>query len=131
VNANLGKATDVLERLIRRMRDQSGPVEEVIGQWTGPEVEVAAASGLGARRVMAMAVVEELGSSWGASGDPTWVDGLVPGRDDDGREVDYMFALYRRPQVYAYARLRGDSGDPPTFMRMILGVLRKPQDHRD
>jgi hypothetical protein len=81
---------------------------------------------------MAMSVVEELGQSWGATGDPTWVDGLVPERgSEDGPEMDYMLALYRRPRIYAYARLRGDGGDPPGQMRMILGVIRKPADHGD
>ena len=124
-------ATETLERLIRRMGEQAGPVEEVIGEWTGPEVAVAASSGNdGVPRAAALSVVEELGRSWGATGDPAWVDGLVPGRPDgDSPEVDFMFALYRRPRIYAYARLRGD--DAPTKMRLVLGVIRKPQDHGD
>jgi hypothetical protein len=79
-----------------------------------------------------MSVIEELGGTWGATGDPSWVEGVVPGRDDDDdTELDYMFALYRRPQVYAYARLRGDACEPPSHMRMILGVVRKPAGHGD
>jgi hypothetical protein len=127
----MGWATDVLERLIQRMGSEPGPVEEVVGEWTGPEVEVAASSGRGAPRAMAMSVVDELGKTWGPTGDPSWVDKLVPGLDDDGAEMDYMFALYHRPRIYAYARLRGDSGHPPAFMRMILGVIRKPPTHGD
>jgi hypothetical protein len=127
----MGNATDVLERLIAQMGDGTGPCEQVIGEWTGPEVAQAAASvEEGAPRESAMAVVEELGDTWGATGDPTWAHGLVPGHgDDDGPETDYMFALYRRPRIYAYARLRGDSGYPPEWMRLIVGVVRKPADH--
>ncbi len=66
------------------------------------------------------------------TGDPTWVDGLVPGRGSDTTpEQDYMFSLYRRSRIYAYARLRGDAADPPTRMQLILGVIRKPPDHGD
>ena len=45
--------------------------------------------------------------------------------------MDFMFALYRRPAVYAYVRLRGEDSDSPAFMRLVLGVLRKPVDHTD
>ncbi len=102
----MSSATAVLEQLIDRMGDGSGPVERVIGQWNGDEVPLAAASALkGTPWLMATAVVEELGKSWGATGDPTWVDGLVPDRgSEDGPELDYMFALYRRPRIYAYPR---------------------------
>jgi hypothetical protein len=129
----MSNATAVLEQLIQRMGDGSGPVERVIGQWSAEDVPLAAAAlPKGAPWAMAMSVVEELGESWGATGDPTWVDGLVPERgSEDGPEMDYMFALYRRPRIYAYARLRGDCGDPPGHMRMILGVIRKPADHGD
>jgi hypothetical protein len=129
----MSHATDVLERLIGQMGEQAGPVEEVIGEWRGPEVALAATStSEGAPRALAASVVKELGATWGATGDPAWVEGLVPGHgEDEGPELDYMFALYRRPRIYAYARLRGDSGDPPESMRMILGVIRKPQDHGD
>lgn len=75
--------------------------------------------------------MEELGQTWGATGDPTWVADLVPGYGDEGPELDYMFALYRRPRVYAYARLRGDDEDPPAHMRLVLGVLRTPAEHGD
>jgi hypothetical protein len=69
VNPSMGNATDVLERLIRQMGDQAGPVEEVIGEWTGREVSVAATSvSEGAPRELAMSVVEELGETWGATG---------------------------------------------------------------
>ena len=129
----MGNATDVLERLIRQMGDHAGPVEEVIGEWTGRDVALAATSvSEGEPRELAICVVEELGATWGATGDPTWVKGLVPGHgEDEGPEMDYMFALYRRPRIYAYARLRGDAGDPPAWMRMTLGVIRKPTDHGD
>jgi len=127
---NIG-ATDALERLIRRMGNEAGPIEELVAEWSGPEVLLAASSGHeGAPRVAALSVVAEPCGTWGATGDPAWVDGLVPDRPhDDSRERDYMFALYRRPRIYAYARLRGD--DPPTRMRMVLGVIRKPDDHGD
>ena len=126
-------ATDVLEQLIGQMADGQGPIERVIGEWHGPEVEIAASSiSDGEPRRHAMSVVDELGESWGATGDPTWVDGIVPERGgQDGAELDYMFSLYRRPRIYAYARLRGDAGDPPRKMRLILGVVRKPPDHGD
>ena len=125
-------ATEVLEGLIHRMGEASGPVEEVIGEWSGQDVELAVVSASkGAPRVMANSVVAELGETWGNTGDPTWVDGLVPGRDDlAAPEQDFMFALYRRPRIYAYARLRGDA-DPPTRLQMILGVIRKPPEHWD
>jgi len=114
------------------MGEASGPVEEVIGEWSGQDVELAVVSASkGAPRVMANSVVAELGETWGNTGDPTWVDGLVPGRDDlAAPEQDFMFALYRRPRIYAYARLRGDA-DPPTRLQMILGVIRKPPEHWD
>jgi hypothetical protein len=99
----MGTATDALEQLVRRMGDQPG--------------------------AMAMSVVDELGESWGPKGDPTWVEGLVPGYGDHEPEVDYLFALYQKPRIYAWARLRGDSGDPPAHMRMILRVITKPPDH--
>ena len=126
-------ATEVLEELIRQMGDGQGPIERIVGEWHGPEVEVAAASMEdGEPRRHAMAVVDELGESWGATGDPTWVEGLLPEPvKEDRPELDFMFALYHRPRIYAYARLRGDDGDPPRSMRMILGVLRKPADHGD
>jgi len=126
-------ATEILERLISRLGDESGPLEHFVAEWTGPDVVLAAKSiDGGAPREMAMSVVDELGESWGPTGDPTWVEGVVPGfGDDDGAELDYMLALYRRPRIYAYARLRGDAGDPPSKMRLILGVVRKPPDHGD
>jgi hypothetical protein len=80
---------------------------------------------------MAMSVVDELGESWGPTGDPTWIEGLVPGYGDHEPEIDYMVAPYRRPRIYAWARLRGDSGDKPAHIRMILGVMKKPSDHGD
>src|SRR5688500_6680966 len=84
VNPSMSHATDVLERLIGQMGEEAGPVEEVIGEWTGPEVALAATSASeGAPRVVAMSVVEELGATWGATGDPTWVEGLVPGHGED------------------------------------------------
>src|SRR5262245_30664591 len=115
------------------MGNASGPVERVIADWSGIEVSAAVTSiHHGAPRVFSMSVTEELGETWGPTGDPSWVEGVVPGRDDDDdTEVDYMFALYRRPRIYAYARLRGDTGDPPSRMRMILGVVRKPANHGD
>jgi hypothetical protein len=124
--------TVVLDELIAEMGDGSGPVERVIADWSGPEVSMAAAIQQGAPRVLAMSVIEELGRTWGATGDPSWVEGVVPGRDnDDDTELDYMFALYRRPRVYAYARLRGDTREPPSHVRMVLGVVRKLADHGD
>jgi hypothetical protein len=133
----MARTTDLLEELIRRLGDDSGPVERVIGEWTGPEVGLAADSVTGsAPRDFALSVVEELGKTWGATGDPTWVNGLVPGHGveqptGDESEIDYMFSLYRRPRIYAYARLRGDSRHPPNQMRLILGVMKKPEDHGD
>jgi hypothetical protein len=125
--------TLVLDELIAEMGDASGPVERVIADWSAAEASIAVASiHQGAVRAFAAAVIEELGDTWGPTGDPSWVEGIVPGRDDDDdSELDYMFALYRRPRVYAYARLRGDTRDPPSGMRMILGVVRKPADHGD
>jgi hypothetical protein len=40
-------------------------------------------------------------------------------------DKDYMFALYLRDGVFAYARLRGQTTDKPAHMRLILGVLRE------
>jgi hypothetical protein len=76
-------------------------------------------------------VIQELAETWGPTGDPSWVDGLVPGRPDDDKapEGDFMFGLYRRPGIYAYARLRGQPRESPSSMRLIVGVLRKPPDH--
>ena len=34
----MGTATDALEQLVRRIWDQPGPIEQVIGEWNGLEV---------------------------------------------------------------------------------------------
>lgn len=125
-------ATAILESLIGQLGDQKGPIEQVVAEWQGAEVLPSLASIIhGAARERAMEVIEELGDTWGPTGDPTWVDGLVPGRpeESDGPETDFMFGLYRRPGIYAYARLRGHSDVASPSLRLVLGVLRKPAGH--
>lgn len=125
-------ATAVLEELIKELGDRPGPVERIIGEWRGADAAEALGSiDRGVVRQTALEVVEELGKTWGATGDPSWVDGFVPGRPDDHatRETDYMFSLYRRAGIYAYARLRGEDSDSPSSVGLVLGVLRKPADH--
>ena len=125
-------ATAILESLIGQLGDQGGPIEQVVAEWRGAEVAPSLGSILqGAPRERSMELIEELGDTWGPTGDPTWVDGLIPGRPDEGGgpETDFMFGLYRRPGIYAYARLRGSSDEANPSMRLVLGVLRKPADH--
>lgn len=124
-------ATEVLDQLIGELGDQSGPIERVVAEWRGADAAAATISTeQGPVRETALKVIEELGDTWGPTGDPTWVDGLVPGRPDDYEkpEMDFMFALYRRPGIFSYVRLRGENNDKPGHMRLILGVIRMPAD---
>ena len=72
-------ATGVLELLIRQLGAGSGPIECVIAEWQGAAAEEAIATiDRGAVRQRALEVIEELGESWGPTGDPSWVENLVP-----------------------------------------------------
>lgn len=124
-----GSPTPILDELIHQLGARSGPLERVIAEWHGPAVgQAATAIDRGAPRERAFEVIEELGRTWGATGDPSWVDGLVAGWPNvrDSGEIDYMFSLYRRPGVYAYARLRGDASEVVSYMKLVLGVVRMP-----
>ena len=118
-------ATEAIEELISQLGDQPGPLERVLAEWEGPEVSESVGSiHRGAPRALSSAVIEELHASWGPTGDPGWVDDLIPTPRDDEREQDFMFALYRRSGVFAYARLSGQPANNPARMKLVVGVVR-------
>ena len=119
---------NVLEGLVRRLTREAGLLESVVDEWRGDTARGVARPGHSAARHRAGAVLAELHETWGAPGDPTWVDGLIPGRptDDHEREEDFLFALFRRPGVCTYPRLRGERSSSPMHVRLILGAVRGP-----
>ena len=115
-------ATEAIEALLSGLGERSGPLEHVLADWDGPDVQESLASiERGGPRVFSLAVIEELAASWGPTGDPTWVEDLIPRRGDD---EDFMFSLYHRPGFFAYARLSGEPADESTRMKLIVGVVR-------
>ena len=122
----MNEPREVLELLVSRLVNEIGPVEAVIAEWRGSAANAVATLGHSEPQHRASAVASELRQVWGLTGDPSWVDGVVPGRpsDDDELEHDVFFALFRRPDVFAYVRLRTDSHSTPTYTRLILGAVR-------
>ncbi len=72
--------------------------------------------------------VEELRSTWGPTADPSWAEGDIPGRRYDERdsEEDCFFALFRRPGVWGYVRMRALRHETPetACLKLILGVAK-------
>jgi len=123
-------ATQCLEELIQQFDGASGPLERVVGEWEGSEAaNVASLPGQTVAGQRAAEMIDDLDESWGPNGDPSWVDGLVEGRPDDGHglETDFVFGLYHRPGFFAFVRLRGDNDVIPRHVRLILGVVRMPR----
>jgi hypothetical protein len=79
------------------------------------------------------AAIAELRKCWGPAADPSMADGVVPGRGEypsPGPEVDCLFALFRRPGLWGYVRMRALADETPetAYLKLVLGVTRVPNE---
>jgi hypothetical protein len=80
----------------------------------------------------ASSFIEELRRSWGPTADPSLANEVVPGRGKEpllGLEEDCLFALFRRPGILGYIRLRALREEKPeaVYLKLVLGVARNPK----
>jgi hypothetical protein len=75
------------------------------------------------------AVIAELRKCWGPTADPSLADDVVPDRGEypsPGPEEDCLFALFRRPGLWGYIRMRASTNETPEtgYLKLVLGVAR-------
>jgi hypothetical protein len=124
----------VVQMMIHQLRSSGGPLEQVISEWDVPPgitLSIPADSPVHeAGYAAAFDLIDELRRELGPTGDPSWVDDIVPGRAETGEDrQDLVFALFRHPPAYVYVRLRGRV-DAASHLRLIAGVVAIPKGHR-
>src|ERR1043166_6863182 len=105
-------ASEVMEELIAELAKSpqrncervvelfSGGIKSGTGTGDSPETR--------AIHARADALIEELREAWGPTADPNWADDVIPGRHAraSDQEEDCLFALFRRPGIWGYVRMR-------------------------
>ena len=124
-----------MPELLEQLRRSGGPVERLITEWDVPAGAAALSIPAGspvhqAGYEAAFDLIDKLRGQLGPTGDPSWVDELVPGRDEtEGNLTDFVFALFRHAPAYVYVRLRGGTGAAPSQLRLVMGAVRIPEGH--
>ena len=125
-----GSATAAMDELVRQLGAGAGPCERVIEVFRGPISGTGTGDSPEARPIHQRAVraIDELRTSWGPTADPDWVADLLPDRREhnDSTEFDALFALFRRPGIWGYVRVRALTAETAhnTQLILIYGVVR-------
>lgn len=125
-------ASLIMEQLVAELAKTSGPAcERLIEEFSnGLKFGTGTADSPETRLIYMRAnnAVEELRGTWGPTADPSWAESDIPGRQYDERdpEEDCFFALFRRPGVWGYVRMRAlrDERAETACLKLILGVAK-------
>src|SRR6266478_4711170 len=126
-------ATRIMDELIAELSTTPGPCERVIDEYIdGIETGTTQPIPRTAIHEKAHAIIQELRESWGPTADPYWVNGIVPGRgvEREQTEFDCFFALFHRPGVWGYVRIRALETTAPEdgYLRLVLGVAKDSRE---
>ena len=119
-----------MDELVRQLGASAGPCERVIDVFRGRISGTGTGDSPEARPIHQRAdrAIDELRTVWGPTADPQWVADLLPDRreDDDSTEFDALFALFRRPGIWGYVRVRALTAETThnAQLRLIFGVVR-------
>jgi hypothetical protein len=127
-----------MDELIAELADGSGPRERVVQEYHGNIAQERSSGDIvypvfGDIHDEAEDAVQELRETWGPTADPRWVDDILPdrGQHPNESEFDCYFALFHRPGIWGYIRMRAPETETPEngYLRLIFGVVRKRPDN--
>jgi hypothetical protein len=130
-------ATAIMAELVVELSTSSSSHERVIDEYHGQIGQGVSQlpSGFRAIHDKTSSIIQELRGSWGPTADPHWVNGIIPGRPPDGmqKEFDCLFALFHRPGIWGYVRLRApeDQCGDDAYLKLVLGVARDFRDSEE